>query len=84
MAGPSSHFDRGSLAVIAITLVLFLTALVAKGMTHDILLEAGVFLVSLKLILMAYKNSVTASEMKRELAEIKALLELRSLPPRSA
>jgi len=33
-------------------------ALFTKGFTHDILLEAGVLLVSVKLIIMAYKNSV--------------------------
>jgi hypothetical protein len=35
--------------------------------------------VSVKLILMGYKNSVTSSELGRQLAEIKALLESR--PP---
>jgi len=44
------------LAVI-ITFVLFAVALFAKGFTHDLLLEAGVLLVSVKLILMAYRNT---------------------------
>jgi hypothetical protein len=79
MNDPVSHFDNGTLAVIAVTLVLFVIALATKGLTHDILLEAGVFLVSVKLILMGYKNSVTSSELGRQLAEIKALLESR--PP---
>ncbi len=52
------HFDMASLVVIIITLCLFLAALFTKGFTHDLLLEAGVFLVSVKLIMMAYRNSV--------------------------
>ncbi len=72
---PARHFDAGSLAVIATTLVLFLAALVTKGFTHDMLLEAAVFLVSVKLIVMSYKNGVSAAALARELAEIKSLLE---------
>ena len=41
------HFDLGSLIVIIITFVLFALALFTKGFTHDLLLEAGVFLVSI-------------------------------------
>lgn len=68
------HFDTGSLLVIAITFILFVFALFTKGFTHDLLLEAGVFLVSVKLILMAYKNNVTNRNITRELKEIKAIL----------
>jgi hypothetical protein len=46
--------------VIALTLILFVVALLIKGFTHDLLLEADVFLVSVKLILMSHKNSVLA------------------------
>jgi hypothetical protein len=38
--------------------VLFAVALVVKGLTHDLLLEAGVFLVSVKLVIATYKSSV--------------------------
>ncbi len=54
------HFDKGSLIVIAVTFILFVSALFFTGFTHDLLLEAGVFLVSVKLIIMAHKASVTA------------------------
>ena len=70
-----AHFDLGSLIVIVVTFILFLVALFAKGLTHDLLLEAGVFLVSVKLILMAYKNSVTSQELLNELKEIKKRLK---------
>ena len=43
-------------------------------MTHDLLLEAGVFLVSVKLIMMAYKNSVAGKKIMDELREIKKML----------
>ena len=56
-------FDAGSILVILVTLVLFLTALFVKGVTHDLLLEAGVFLVSVKLIIGAYKNGRMVEEL---------------------
>jgi len=69
------HFDTGSIIVIAITFVLFTMALFFTGFTHDLLLEAGVFLVSVKLIMMAYKASVSSKNVQRELEEIKDLLK---------
>ncbi len=68
------HIDPASLTVILLTLVLFVAALVVKGLGHDLLLEAGVFLVSVKLILMGYKSSVAADEAKAEVAAIRASL----------
>ena len=32
----------GSLAIVTITLILFVTALFVKGFTHDLLLEAAI------------------------------------------
>ncbi len=69
------YFDPASIAVILITLVLFITALFYKGFTHDLLLEAGVFLVSVKLILLSFRNSVFISDLKKELREIKELIK---------
>ena len=71
----SAYFDVGSFIVIIVTFVLFVVALFTKGFTHDILLEAGVLLVSVKLIIMAYKNSVYIESLVNELKEIKGLLE---------
>lgn len=68
------HFDFWSILVIALTLILFITALIIKGLTHDLLLEAGVFLVSVKLILMSHKNSVLAIETENRLEQIHTLL----------
>jgi hypothetical protein len=71
------YFDAGSIIVIAITFLLFAVALFFTGLTHDLLLEAGVFLVSVKLIIMAYKAGVTSESIHNELKEIKNLLNAR-------
>ncbi len=69
------HFDVGSIVVIVVTFVLFVMALFFTGFTHDLLLEAGVFLVSVKLIMMAYRASVTSKDIHRELEEIKNIMK---------
>ena len=69
------HFDLGSILIIITTFVLFVSALFFTGLTHDILLEAGVFLVSAKLIVMAYKASKQSVKIELELQEIKALIK---------
>jgi len=55
--------------------MLFVLALFFTGLTHDILLEAGVFLVSVKLIIMAYKASNSTRKIELELQEIKELIK---------
>ena len=62
--------DSSSLVVSLVTLLLFVAALFSKGFTHDLFLEAGIFLVSVKIILMAYRNSVSVKEMKEKLDTI--------------
>ncbi len=69
------HHDPGSLFVIALTLILFVAALFVKGFSHDLLLEAGVFLVSVKLILMAHKNSEIAQRVDGHLLQIQQQLQ---------
>ena len=66
----NKYFDIGSITVIIITFLLFVVALFTKGLTHDLLLEAGVLLVSIKLIMMAYKNNVFYKEITQELKKI--------------
>lgn len=69
------HFDTGSTVVIVLTLALFLLALFLKGFSHDLLLEAGVFLVSVKLILMAHKSAIIAERTDEHLQQIQAALQ---------
>ncbi|NLJ43528.1 MAG: hypothetical protein GX431_07700 [Bacteroidales bacterium] len=64
------YFDIGSIIVILITLMLFVLALFTKGLTHDILLEAGILLVSVKLIMMAYRNNVFYKDIIEELKKL--------------
>ncbi len=70
-----SYLDAGSIIIIVITFVLFGIALFTKGFTHDMLLEVGVFLVSVKLIMMAVKNANHSRKLENELIEIKELLK---------
>jgi hypothetical protein len=80
MANFRKRFDPGSLLVILITFVLFVAALFTKGFTHDLLLEAGVFLVSVKLIIMAYKNGVATDKLQERLDGIEATLKRLEQP----
>jgi hypothetical protein len=70
---PVKKIDRGSLVVMVVTFFLFVGAVFSKGLTHDLLLEAGIFLVSAKLIIMAYHNRVRSDMIIARLEEIKAL-----------
>jgi len=70
-----NRFDPWSVIVIALTLVTFLGSVFVKGFTHELLLEAAVFLVSMKLILMAQKNSLSARLTGQRLERIASLLE---------
>ena len=69
------YLDAGSIIIIVITFVLFGIALFTKGFTHDILLEVGVLLVSVKLIMMAFKNANHSRKLENDLSEIKELLK---------
>jgi len=68
------HFDGWSVVVIVLTFVLFAAALFVKGFTHDLFLEAGIFLVLIKLILTSHKNSVSLKNLGEEIKEVKGLL----------
>lgn len=69
------NIDKSSIVVMVITLILFIGALITKGFTHDLLLETGIFLVSVKLIIMARSNNISNELIQKNLKEIKELLE---------
>jgi hypothetical protein len=78
------YLDPWSSIIVVSTLVLFGGALLYKGFTHDMLLEAAVFLVSLKLILMAYKNAVIGESLHKRLDRIQeSLRRLEDASPRN-
>jgi hypothetical protein len=70
----SKSSDPWAILIIVLTCGLFSLALFLKGFTHDLLLEAGIFLVSVKLILMAKKNTETEKRLEQHLTHIKELL----------
>jgi uncharacterized membrane protein YiaA len=62
--------DVASLIILVITLSLFLVALYEKGFTHELLLEAGVFLVSVKLVLGSVKADLTNQSIEAKLDQL--------------
>lgn len=74
MAKSYRYLDPWSSAILVLTLVLFSVALVVKGLTHDMLLEAGVFLVSAKLVVMTYKLGAAGKELRERLEGIEESL----------
>jgi hypothetical protein len=81
LRGMIKYVDRWSGTVIALTVTLFILALFLHGFTHDLLLEAGVLLVSAKLVIMAHKNSVLGEQLHSSLNEIKKTLRVGQEPP---
>jgi hypothetical protein len=75
--------DSWTKLVILLTMGLFTLSLAVKGVTHELFLESGVFLVSVKLILMAGKNAASEERIERHLNQIKGLLEGNAAPLRS-
>lgn len=72
------HFSPATLVVIVTTFILFAVALFVTGFTHDLLIESGVFLVSVKLIMMTYRNSIETRKLEKKLDEIyRAVQRLR-------
>jgi hypothetical protein len=69
------QLDNWSVMVIALTLILFVLALFITGSTHDFLLETGIFLVSVKLILLSYKNAVQGEELRARLSQIQDAIQ---------
>lgn len=71
----SKLVDGATLATMLITAFLFLIAAFEKGLTHELLLEAAVFLVSVKLVLASYKHDLDSRAMQAKLNSIEAKLD---------
>lgn len=69
------HLDLASFIVITATFVLFAAALFVKGLTHDLFLEVGVFLVSVKLIISSFKLASTARDLEEKIERNSKLIE---------
>ncbi len=75
MKGPG-HLDRASGIVIGLTFALFAGSLLVKGLTHDLFLEAGVLLVSVKLILSSYRMDTHVRMLNDRIGEVLARLHV--------
>ena len=69
------RLDMGSMVIIFITFTLFVVSLFQKGLSHEILLDTGIFLVSVKLIIMSFRNNLYIKDLNRQLEEIKRLIK---------
>ena len=77
------HLDTASALTLFVTLVLFVIALFIKGFSHDLLLEAAIFLVSVKLVLASYKHDYRTQIILERLDQIHSKFEqVQSLKPR--
>jgi hypothetical protein len=63
--------DLASSATLLVTLILFVVALFEKGLTHDLLLEAGVFLISVKLVLNSHKSELMLRALDEKLDRLR-------------
>jgi hypothetical protein len=70
------YLDTGSFIIAVVTLVLFIAALFVKGLTKDLFLEVGIFLVSIKIILMTYKSTVATERLERKIDAILTTLNI--------
>jgi hypothetical protein len=60
--------------VIVLTFVLFVAALLVKGLTHDLFLETAVLLVSVKLILNTYRLELHTRRLEEHIDDVHTLL----------
>jgi hypothetical protein len=68
----SPLLDAASILTLLLTFVLFVGALLTKGATEELLLEGGVFLVSMKLVLGNLRTHRELAAVRRELAALSA------------
>ena len=77
-----NKLDNGAAIAIAATFVLLAFAPLIKGIGKELLLEAGVLLVSIKLILMLLKNASESLAIREDLHRKRLLLQDLSARPR--
>jgi hypothetical protein len=75
MSKKKKWINVASLATLVLTVVLFIVAIFEKGMTHDLLLEAGVFLISIKLVLSTQKSETLLKSLQEQLDSIERKLD---------
>lgn len=73
------YLSTGDTVILTITLFLFIIAIFTEGFIHNLSLEAGILLVSIKVIMIGYKIKLSNNVILKELEDIKkTLLEIKS------
>jgi c-di-AMP phosphodiesterase-like protein len=67
--------DIWAYVIIALTFIFFAISIFITGFKHDLLLEIGVLLVSIKLIMMASTNKKHNEKLHQEMGELKSLIK---------
>jgi len=75
MKNLKENIDLFTFLVASITLVLFVVALFTKELLHDIIIEAAIFLISMKLILSMYKQSVISKRLEKRIMDIDSKID---------
>lgn len=70
-----NNLDVSNTIVVVLTFILFGIALFTTGFTKDLLLEAWVLLVSIKIIILGNSNKISNMEIIKKLDEIDKKLE---------
>ena len=63
--------NMASFLTVLVTLALFVAAALTKGFTEELLLEAAVFLISVKLVIGNYKTHTELAAIRNELADLR-------------
>ncbi len=63
-----------TISIILVTLALFTGAVLTKGLTHEIFLEAAVFLVSIKVIFLTFRTNIMTKNILKQLEDLNSLL----------
>ena len=72
---PHINIERiSTITIISATLALFIAAVFTKGLTHDIFLEAAVFLVSVKVIFLTFRTNTMTKNILKQLEDLNSLL----------
>ncbi len=72
------RLDFWSSVTLAVTLVLFVVSMFVHGFGHELLLEAGVFLVSMKLVIGGRKVELSTERLEQRLERIERALDTRA------
>jgi ABC-type transport system involved in cytochrome bd biosynthesis fused ATPase/permease subunit len=75
MTQMKKNLDLANTIAIALTFILFAIALFTTGFTKELLLEAGVLLISVKIIAMGAANKNSNKEILKKLKEINEKLQ---------